>query len=91
MQKLLRNFTFNPKNDILSGLTVALALVPEAVAFAFVAGIDPLVGLYGAFMMGLITAVFPAANAGASFQDKSSKGEFHAVIIPITPYGSYFV
>ena len=40
---------------------------------------------------GLITAVFPAANAGASFQDKSSKGEFHAVIIPITPYGSYFV
>jgi len=35
------------KNDVLSGLTVALALVPEAVAFAFVAGVDPLVGLYG--------------------------------------------
>ncbi|MBT7376513.1 MAG: hypothetical protein HN817_11350, partial [Porticoccaceae bacterium] len=34
------------KNDVLSGLTVALALVPEAVAFAFVAGVDPLVGLY---------------------------------------------
>ncbi len=45
-----------PKNDILSGLTVALALVPEAVAFAFVAGVDPLVGLYAAFMVGLITA-----------------------------------
>ena len=44
------------KNDVLSGLTVALALVPEAVAFAFVAGVEPLVGLYGAFMMGLITA-----------------------------------
>ena len=45
-----------PKNDILSGLTVALALVPEAVAFAFVAGVDPLVGLYAAFIVGLITA-----------------------------------
>ncbi len=45
------------KDDLLSGLTVALALVPEAVAFAFVAGVDPLVGLYAAFMVGLITAV----------------------------------
>jgi len=44
----------SPKNDILSGLTVALALVPEAVAFAFVAGVDPLVGLYAAFLVGLI-------------------------------------
>ena len=40
---------------------------------------------------GLITAVFPAARAGASFQDKSSRGEFHAVIIPTTPKGSYLV
>ncbi|WP_210396688.1 SulP family inorganic anion transporter [Motiliproteus sediminis] len=47
----------NLKNDILSGLTVALALVPEAVAFAFVAGVEPLVGLYAAFMVGLITAI----------------------------------
>ncbi len=44
------------KDDLLSGLTVALALVPEAVAFSFVAGVDPLVGLYAAFMVGLITA-----------------------------------
>jgi len=44
------------RNDLLSGFTVALALVPEAVAFAFVAGVDPLVGLYAAFMVGLITA-----------------------------------
>ena len=57
MRHLIHNFTANPKNDILSGLTVALALVPEAVAFSFVAGVDPLVGLYGAFMMGLITAL----------------------------------
>ncbi len=46
------------KTEILSGLTVALALVPEAVAFAFVAGVHPLVGLYAAFIVGLITAVF---------------------------------
>lgn len=45
------------KNDLLSGLTVALALVPEAVAFALIAGVDPLVGLYAAAMVGFITAV----------------------------------
>lgn len=59
----------NAKNDILSGITVALALVPEAVAFAFVAGVDPLVGLYAAFMVGLITSVFggrPGMISGAT-------------------------
>ena len=68
-QKTIQNFTQNPKNDILSGLTVALALVPEAVAFAFVAGVDPLVGLYGAFMMGIVTALFggrPGMISGAT-------------------------
>ncbi|HHO69324.1 MAG TPA: SulP family inorganic anion transporter [Gammaproteobacteria bacterium] len=58
-----------PKNDILSGLTVALALVPEAVAFAFVAGVEPLVGLYAAFMVGLIGAVVggrPGMISGAT-------------------------
>ena len=57
------------KNDLLSGITVALALVPEAVAFAFVAGISPIVGLYGAFMMGLVTAIFggrPGMISGAT-------------------------
>ncbi len=59
----------NAKNDILSGLTVALALVPEAVAFAFVAGVEPLVGLYAAFMVGLITSVVggrPGMISGAT-------------------------
>jgi SulP family sulfate permease len=59
----------NVKNDVLSGLTVALALVPEAVAFAFVAGVEPLVGLYAAFMVGLITAVMggrPGMISGAT-------------------------
>ena len=44
--------------EILSGLTVSLALVPEAVAFAFVAGVAPLVGLYAAFIVGLVTTLF---------------------------------
>jgi len=59
----------NVKNDVLSGITVALALVPEAVAFAFVAGVSPVVGLYGAFMMGLVTAIFggrPGMISGAT-------------------------
>ncbi|MDX2349080.1 MAG: SulP family inorganic anion transporter, partial [Porticoccus sp.] len=59
----------NVKNDLLSGLTVALALVPEAVAFAFVAGVAPMVGLYAAFMMGLVAAVFggrPGMISGAT-------------------------
>ena len=68
-------FEFHPskvatvKNDVLSGLTVALALVPEAVAFAFVAGVEPLVGLYAAFMVGLITACIggrPGMISGAT-------------------------
>ena len=59
----------NVRNDVLSGITVALALVPEAVAFAFVAGVDPLVGLYAAFMVGLITSIFggrPGMISGAT-------------------------
>ncbi len=61
--------TASSRDDILSGLTVSLALVPEAVAFAFVAGVDPLVGLYAAFLVGLITAVFggrPGMISGAT-------------------------
>ncbi|MDX5325742.1 MAG: SulP family inorganic anion transporter [Bacteroidota bacterium] len=69
MVEFFRKRTANAKNDILSGLTVALALVPEAVAFAFVAGVDPLVGLYAAFMIGLITSIFggrPGMISGAT-------------------------
>ncbi len=69
MTEFIRKRATNAKNDILSGFTVALALVPEAVAFAFVAGVDPLVGLYAAFMIGLITAAFggrPGMISGAT-------------------------
>jgi len=57
------------KTEVLAGLTVALALVPEAVAFAFVAGVHPLVGLYAAFLVGLITALIggrPGMISGAT-------------------------
>ena len=63
------NQKVNYKTEILSGLTVALALVPEAIAFAFIAGLSPLVGLYAAFSMGLITAIFggrPGMISGAT-------------------------
>lgn len=59
----------SPKDDFLSGLTVALALVPEAVAFALVAQVHPLLGLYAAFIIGLITSVFggrPGMISGAT-------------------------
>lgn len=57
------------KTEVLSGLTVALALIPEAVAFSFIAGLSPLTGLYAAFMMGLVTSVLggrPGMISGAT-------------------------
>ncbi len=73
MKKYLNLFDLKQKVDykteILSGLTVALALVPEAIAFAFIAGLSPLTGLYAAFMMGLVTAIFggrPGMISGAT-------------------------
>ena len=69
MFNLITKSDSNVKNDVLSGITVALALVPEAVAFAFVAGVDPMVGLYAAFMMGLITSAIggrPGMISGAT-------------------------
>lgn len=69
MFNLITTSRSNVKSDLLSGLTVALALVPEAVAFAFVAGVEPMVGLYAAFMMGLITSTIggrPGMISGAT-------------------------
>ena len=73
MKKLINLFDFsqevNYKTEILSGLTVALALVPEAIAFALIAGLSPLTGLYAAFVMGLITSIFggrPGMISGAT-------------------------
>ncbi|RYE20750.1 MAG: SulP family inorganic anion transporter, partial [Sphingobacteriales bacterium] len=61
--------SINPKDDILSGLTVALALVPEAIAFSLIAHVSPLVGLYTAFIIGLITSLIggrPGMISGAT-------------------------
>ena len=61
--------TDNIKNDILSGLVVAVALVPEAIAFAFIVGVSPIVGLYTAFILGAITALIggkPGMISGAT-------------------------
>lgn len=73
MKKYLNLFDLSQKVDykteVLSGLTVAMALVPEAVAFALIAGLSPLTGLYAAFMMGLVTAVLggrPGMISGAT-------------------------
>lgn len=64
-----KNREYNLKNEILSGLTVALALVPEAVAFSIIAAVSSLIGLYSAFIIGLITAIFggrPGMISGAT-------------------------
>jgi SulP family sulfate permease len=73
MKQYLKLFDLSQKVDykteVLSGLTVALALVPEAVAFSLIAGLSPLTGLYAAFMMGLVTSVLggrPGMISGAT-------------------------
>ncbi len=63
------NFTKNPKNDTLSGIVVAIALVPEAIAFSIIAGVNPQTGLYTAFILGAITALIggkPGMISGAT-------------------------
>ena len=73
MRKYLNLFDFsqqvNYRTEVLSGLTVALALVPEAIAFALIAGLSPLTGLYAAFVMGLVTSILggrPGMISGAT-------------------------
>ncbi len=69
MLQFFRSRTTTAKDDVLSGITVALALVPEAIAFAFVAGVWPIIGLYSACFIGLITALLggrPGMISGAT-------------------------
>lgn len=69
MTDFVRKITPNAKDDVLAGITTSLAMIPEVVAFAFVAQIDPLVALSGAFIIGLITAIFggrPGLISGAA-------------------------
>ena len=73
MKKYLDLFGLNDKIDykteVLAGITVSMALIPEAVAFAMIAGLSPLTGLYAAFMMGLVTSIIggrPGMISGAT-------------------------
>lgn len=69
MTEFIKKKSASIKDDIFAGITVSLAMIPEVVAFAFVAHIDPLVALSGAFMIGLITATFggrPGLISGAA-------------------------
>jgi len=92
MKKYFNLFDLSQKVDyrteILSGLTVAMALIPEAVAFALIAGLSPLTGLYAAFMMGLITSIFggrPGMISGAT-------GAIAVVLAPLAlTYGVEYV
>ena len=77
------------KTEVLSGLTVALALVPEAVAFSFVAGVEPQVGLYAAFIVGLITSIFggrPGMISGATGALAVVLGELFHIHPEAKPY-----
>src|SRR5690554_2564316 len=100
--KVIKYFTQNPKNDILAGITVSLAMIPEVVVFAFVIQIDPLVALSGAFMVGLIAAVFggrPALISGAAgavaviFIDLISEGHSKGLLsdMPIDNMGYFYL
>ena len=73
LNKFINLFDFpqkvNYKAEVLSGRTVALALVPEAIAFALIAGLSPVTGLYAAFVMGFVTSIFggrPGMISGAT-------------------------
>ncbi|MFJ8258863.1 SulP family inorganic anion transporter [Peribacillus asahii] len=55
-EKLKKEWFSNIRGDVLSGIVVALALIPEAIAFSIIAGVDPMVGLYASFTMAVIIA-----------------------------------
>ncbi len=102
MLQSIKDRTVNIKDDIFAGITVSLAMIPEVVAFAFVAQIDPLVALSGAFIIGLITAVFggrPGLISGAAgavaviFVTMISQGHAKGMLMdmPIDNMGYYYL
>lgn len=102
MTEFFRKRSANAKNDILSGITVSLAMIPEVVAFAFVAQIDPLMALSGAFIIGLITAIFggrPGLISGAAgavaviFVDMIADGHTKGMLFdtPIDNMGFFYL
>lgn len=102
MMKYIKSKTLNIKDDTFAGITVSLAMIPEVVAFAFVAQIDPLVALSGAFIIGLITAIFggrPGLISGAAgavaviFVTMISEGHAKGMLLdtPIDNMGYYYL
>ncbi|AOW21882.1 SulP family inorganic anion transporter [Urechidicola croceus] len=102
MTEFIRKIVPNSKDDILAGITVSLAMIPEVVAFAFVAQIDPLVALSGAFIIGLITAIFggrPGLISGAAgavaviFVHMISEGHSKGMLfdVPIENMGYFYL
>ncbi|MEL4308103.1 SulP family inorganic anion transporter [Joostella sp. CR20] len=102
MTEFIRKIVPNAKDDIFAGITVSLAMIPEVVAFAFVAQIDPLVALSGAFIIGLITAIFggrPGLISGAAgavaviFVTMISEGHTRGMLFdtPVENMGYYYL
>ena len=102
MTEFIKKITPNAKDDVLAGITVSLAMIPEVVAFAFVAQIDPLVALSGAFIIGLITSIFggrPGLISGAAgavaviFVTMISEGHTKGMLfdIPIDNMGYFYL
>jgi len=102
MTEFIRKIVPNAKDDVLAGITVSLAMIPEVVAFAFVAQIDPLMALSGAFIIGLITAIFggrPGLISGAAgavaviFVSMISEGHTKGMLmdVPIDNMGFFYL
>ena len=102
MTEFIRKIVPNAKDDLFAGITVSLAMIPEVVAFAFVAQIDPLVALSGAFIIGLITAFFggrPGLISGAAgavaviFVAMISEGHAKGMLfdIPVDNMGYFYL
>lgn len=84
MQSLKQQWFGNIRGDILSGIVVALALIPEAIAFSIIAGVDPMVGLYASFTMAVIIA-FAGGRPGMI---SAATGAMALVMVPlIRDYG----
>ena len=77
--RLFKKTNYNLRNEFLSGLTVALALIPEAVAFSIIAGVPPLSGLYAAFTIGLVASI----TGGRPGMISGATGAIAVVIAPL--------
>ncbi|MGB1042344.1 MAG: SulP family inorganic anion transporter [Tenacibaculum sp.] len=102
MMKYIKNKKINIKDDTLAGITVSLAMIPEVVAFAFVAQISPIVALFGAFVVGIISALFggrPGLISGAAgavaviFVDMIQKGHAKGLLFdqPVDNMGYFYL